>query len=131
LAICLISFVGRSLRQNQLRASGNGSSVSCPGLCRCHTTRKSSEAQICPRPAGSVCQLAPESSSRSTNWPALKPEALATVIEDAPLAASAVGLVALPELLLYCAGRMMTSGEGLGPVFSWPGWAPPVFCSVV
>ena len=52
-SICLISLVGRSWRLNQLRASGNGSSVHLlRGLWRCQTTRKSGEAQICPRPAG-------------------------------------------------------------------------------
>ena len=33
--------------------------------------------------------------------------------------------------MLYCAGPMMTSGEGLGPVVSCPGFAPSVFCRVV
>src|SRR6516225_8209774 len=106
-SICLISLVGRSWRQNQPAASGKGSSVGCEGLWRCQTTRKSGEAQICPRPPGSVCQEALESSSRRTNWPALNPAELATLTEEAPLTASAVRLVDEPPPLSQRAGPTM------------------------
>src|SRR6185436_5675622 len=104
-AICLISLVGRSVRENQLKASWlekfaggvNGSSVCWGGLWSCHTTRKSGDAHTCPRVGAlSVCQPAPERSSTSTYWPAVKPLVLATETVKAPLAPSAVKLVEAP-----------------------------------
>ena len=74
-------------------ASAAKSSTLKTGLCFCQTTRQSGEAQICPRPCGSVCQPAPEASSSNTIWPAENPAALATVTAYAPLTASAIRLV--------------------------------------
>src|SRR6266566_1638238 len=100
-AICFSSAVGRSSRQNHCPALpgvvGNWlaakSSVEKEGLCFGQTTRQSEEAQICPRPCGSVCQPAPEASSSNTIWPGENPVVLATVTVFAPLTASAVRLV--------------------------------------
>ena len=82
-AISLISAVGRSSRENQDPAlcrvsSGTprrakSSTKGTAGSCFCHTTRQSGEAQICPRPCGSVCQPAPEASSSKTIWPGENP----------------------------------------------------------
>src|SRR6516165_12615198 len=87
-AICLISAVGRSGRENQEPAvpgvvgkasAAKSSTKGTRGLCFCQTIRESDEAQIWPRPCGSVCQPAPEASSSNTICPDLKPAALATV----------------------------------------------------
>src|SRR5579871_2837834 len=144
-AICFTSAVGRSSRENHCPAlpgvvgywfAAKSSVPVRAGLCFCQTTRKSGEAQMCTRPAGSVCQPAPEAASSNTIWPGEKPAVLATVTVYAPLAASTVRLVEaatpLPSLVLeYRAGPTMMSGEGLGPTFSLSGLAPSVFCSVV
>ena len=86
-ATCLISAVGRSSRENQDPAvpgvvgnafSAKPSTYGMKGLCLRQTTRRSEEAQICPRPCGSACQPALEASSNNTTWPGEKPAALAT-----------------------------------------------------
>src|SRR5216684_6747220 len=146
-AISLTSAVGRSSRENQDpaltgvvgKASAAKSSTSrSAGLCFCQTTRQSEEAQICPRPSGSVRQPALDASSSKTIWPGENPAALATVTAYAPLMASVVksvepttpatSLVAPP----YGAGPTRISGEGLTfAAGSGNGLAPLVFASVV
>src|SRR5262249_57868306 len=113
---------------------GSGGWALGGGVGGSQPTRQSGDAQICPRPAGSACQVAPDSSSSNTTLPALRLVVLATVTELAPLTASAVRLVepSTPWLLLaQRAGPTMISGDGFAPVASWPGFAPSVFCSVV
>src|SRR5262245_11717873 len=98
-AICLISAVGRSGRENQepalLGVVGNASAAKSStygmgGLCFCQTTRQSEAAQICPRPCGSARQPAPEVSSSNTTCPGENPSVLAMVMAYAPFSASAV-----------------------------------------
>src|SRR5215831_7188882 len=146
-AISLPSAVGLSGREYQdpavwgvvENASAAKSSTSrSAGLCFCHTTRKSEEAQIWPRPSGPVRQPAPEASSSKTIWPGENPAALATVTAYDPLTASAVSLAELTApagslvVLLYTAGPTKISGDG--SMFT-PGWgnglAPLVFASLV
>ena len=144
-AICFTSPVGRSVRANQeLAVSGmvgnlsavKSSAYCLDGLCLFHTTRPSADAQICPRPSGSVCHPAPDVSSRSTICPGANRAASFILISKLPLAASAARSLE-PTTSLESRvvanrdGPMMTSGEGLGPTDSRNGLAPSVFASVV
>src|SRR5215217_1586404 len=127
-AICLTSAVGRSSRENQLPALpgvvGNASvakssTKGMAGLSLRQTTRQSGEAQICPRPWGSACQLAPDASSSRTNWPGVNPAALSTVTVYVPLMASATKLVPTTSAACFVGayrdGPTIISGAGLAP----------------
>src|ERR1043166_4027186 len=137
-ATSLISAVGLSSRENQEpalcgvveNASGAKSSTNwTAGLCFCHTTRQSAAAQICPRPCGSFCQLAPEISSRRTIWPGTNPALSVTLTEYSPFTASAANatenfVLVLSSVVENSDTPTTINGEGLALTADWNGLAP-------
>src|SRR5262245_36862549 len=129
-ATSLISAVGRSERLNHPAAAGKGSSKLWGGLWRWYTTRKSGDAQISPRPVGSLCQEAFDSSSRSTICPgANEAGAVASRTDLAPLIPSAARLYDVPPLPQRDEPTTIT---GFAAFWTYePGRAPFVRCSSV
>src|ERR1700681_3845010 len=93
-SMCLTSATGRAKRLYHDSDAGNGSSTPASGgLCCMYTTRSEAQIELAGvatplmgfrNGRGSQDPASYSSASRSTNWPAVKPLAFATVTEYDP-----------------------------------------------